>query len=92
MFKNLKKQLIDRGEIYFRVKIHPGTPRSCFKSVLEDGGELIYKLDIAAPPVQGKANQALISFLAKEFSVDKNNVKIINGAGARNKLVKVQNK
>lgn len=38
---------------------------------------------IAAPPVEGKANEALIAFLAKNLSIPKSACKLISGAGSR---------
>ena len=45
------------------------------------------KLAITAPPVAGKANQHLIKFLAKQFSVAKSKVEITHGATNRHKKV-----
>ena len=59
------------------------------KQVLADKDGDIIKIDIPAPAVRGKANQALINFLAGEFEVNKKNVRIISGAGDRLKLVKI---
>lgn len=47
------------------------------------------KIDVAILPIKGRANQELIEFLAKEFEVRKNNVKIIKGVGEKNKLIKI---
>ncbi len=38
-------------------------------------------------PIDGQANQQLISFLAKQFSVPKNRIEIIKGLQSRNKVV-----
>lgn len=77
------------GEIYLRVKIRSGAGATAVKQVLADSGGEIIKIDIAAPAVKGKANLELIKFLAREFAVAKNNVKIISGAGDKLKLAKI---
>ncbi|OGF27617.1 hypothetical protein A2331_04345 [Candidatus Falkowbacteria bacterium RIFOXYB2_FULL_34_18] len=96
MLKNFKDQLNKAGEVYLKIKVHPGAPISCVKDIIIDKDDCvnneIIKLNINALPTRGKANQELIKFLSKEFSVDKNNVKIISGAGSRIKLIKVNNK
>jgi uncharacterized protein len=72
---------------YIKVKVIPGAPRTEIKDMMADG---TIKIAIAAAPEKGKANQALIEFLAEEFGVRKNNIVIISGAGARIKLVKIK--
>jgi uncharacterized protein (TIGR00251 family) len=51
-----------------------------------DGAVLIR---IAAPPVDGKANAALITFVAKTVGVPKSEVMIIRGETSRNKVIRV---
>jgi len=43
------------------------------------------KLAITAPPVDGKANKAVISFLANFFSLSKSDVVIQSGQQSRHK-------
>ena len=45
------------------------------------------KIRVAAPPVDGKANGALLAFLAKRLSVAPSTLAIQSGAGGRHKLV-----
>jgi len=47
------------------------------------------KIAVAAVPEKGRANRALVEFLAEEYSVHKNDIKIISGASDRIKLVKI---
>lgn len=86
MLELYKQQLKNKGELYLRIKARPGAVRTTVIEVMDD--ETI-KIDIAAPPIKGKANQELIRFLAKEFAVLKNNVKIISGGSGRVKLVRL---
>jgi len=46
-----------------------------------------YKARIQCPPVDGKANDALIMLLSKELGVAKNSIEIIKGKTSRNKTV-----
>lgn len=48
------------------------------------------KLRISAPPVDGKANEHLMTFLAKAFGVRRNAVELISGANGRRKRVRVR--
>lgn len=45
------------------------------------------KLKIGAPPIDGKANQAVIDFFAKLLNLTKNNIAIVSGEKSRNKRV-----
>jgi len=49
------------------------------------------KIRIAAPPVDGKANQELVKFLAKIFAVSKSRITLLQGATGREKRFKIQN-
>ncbi len=44
---------------------------------------------ISAPPVDGKANEALIKFLAKELDCAPSEIEIVRGQGSRNKVVEI---
>jgi len=48
-----------------------------------------YRLRLAAPPVDGKANDACERFLAQFFGVSPSNVRIVNGTSGRTKIVEV---
>lgn len=86
MLSKTIKQFNAKGEVYLRVKIHPGAAKNEIKGMLDDG---TIKISIAAPPEKNKANIALLKLLAKVFTTDKNNVKIISGFTERVKLIKI---
>jgi hypothetical protein len=48
-----------------------------------------YKIKIAAPPVDGQANQGLIAFLAKKLGIAKSRVKIVSGEKSKQKKIKI---
>lgn len=66
--------------------MQPGAKRSEFAG---RHGERI-KLRLAAPPVEGKANAALIEFLAEYFGVPRRNVTIVSGVKSRAKRVAIE--
>ena len=88
MLSKYKKQLASKNELYLRIKVSPGSPKTLIKTVLDDG---TIKIDVAAMPVKGEANRELIKFLARELDVAKNNIAIISGAKNRIKLIKIIN-
>jgi uncharacterized protein (TIGR00251 family) len=83
-----KKQLADTGELYLTVRARPGAAKTQIKSLMDDES---FKIDIAAPPEKGKANEELIKFLAKEFNLNKSEVVILSGKADKLKLLKLKN-
>jgi len=55
---------------------------------LPDGN---FKVKLKAPPVDGKANEALVEFLSEEWGVTKSNIRIVKGEKGRNKIVEISN-
>lgn len=54
-----------------------------------DLGETVLKVMVTAVPEAGKANEALIKLLAKEWGVAKSSISLVAGATDRNKIVHV---
>jgi uncharacterized protein (TIGR00251 family) len=48
-----------------------------------------WKLYLTAPPVEGRANRALVEYLAKALGIARARVRILSGANARHKLVAI---
>ena len=69
----------------FRVRVQPGASKNEIVGVQEDA----LKIRINAPPVKGKANKALIDFLAEKLGVKKSEVEIISGHTSKIKKIKV---
>lgn len=56
---------------------------------MDGGGRPYLKVRVAAPPVEGAANAALIAFLAKVLGVPRSSLTLVSGAGARLKLIDI---
>jgi uncharacterized protein len=52
--------------------------------------EQAYRLQLAAPPVDGKANEACVAFLAEVAGVAKSRVRIVTGLTSRMKVVEIE--
>lgn len=65
--------------------IQPGAKRS--ECVGEHGSAL--KIRLAAPPVDGKANEALLQFIGEKLGIPKRQIELISGATSRAKRVRV---
>jgi uncharacterized protein (TIGR00251 family) len=65
--------------------VQPGAKRT--EAAGRHGGRV--KIRLAAPPVDGAANDELVRFVAEAFGVPKRNVEIVSGATSRQKRVRV---
>lgn len=75
---------VARG-LRFDVRVQPRASRSEISGV-HDGA---LRVRLAAPPVDGAANEALIELLADLLHVAKRDVRIVAGATSRRKVVEV---
>ena len=69
----------------FQVKVHPRARKNAITGVV---GEAL-KLALTAPPVEGRANEACIAFLAEFLNVPRSSVTIAAGDTCRRKLIRV---
>jgi uncharacterized protein (TIGR00251 family) len=69
-----------------RVRVVPGARATELAGV--DGGVL--RVRVAAPPVEGKANRALLAFLAARLGVRPRALRVLVGEHARDKVVLVE--
>lgn len=67
------------------VKVIPGARKNLYKE--EAAGVKIY---LTAPPVEGRANEALCDFLAEHFDVRVSAIEIIKGLKSRNKVINIK--
>jgi len=75
----------DSAGVTFAVRVVPRASRSELAG-LHDGA---LRIRVAAPPVEGAANQELVSFLAKRFKVSKAAVTLVSGSNSRNKIIRI---
>ena len=86
MLDKYKNKLANKKEVYFKVRISPGSSKTGFLKTMTDG---TIKIALTAPPEKGLANRELIKFLANELEVRKYQVKIVGGSTEKNKLIKI---
>lgn len=72
-------------EYLVKVRVQPGSRRNTLEHTA-DG----YKVHLTAPPVEGKANKALIAYLARCWNLRKSAISIKRGEKSRNKLLAIQ--
>lgn len=74
-----------KAGLTFGVKVAPRASRDEVVGV--EAGEL--KVRLAAPPVEGAANAALVDFLARRLGLSKAQVTLMRGEASRHKIVAV---
>ena len=72
-------------EIILNLHIQPNAKKS---GVAGEFGDSL-KIRLAAPPVDGKANAALIAFLSRELNLPKSAFEIVSGETSRQKRLKI---
>jgi uncharacterized protein (TIGR00251 family) len=68
------------------VKAHPRAKRTAIRGSFGEA----YKLDLAAPPVDGKANEECVRYFAELAGVPRSSVTIVQGASGRMKVVEIE--
>ncbi len=73
------------GGFILTLHVQPGAKRT---EVVGLHGEAL-KIKLAAPPVEGKANEALFRFLADRFGVPLRNIELRQGEQSRHKVIAI---
>jgi len=73
------------NEIILKVYLQPKSSRNEIVGPYRDG----IKVRVTAAPVEGRANEALLRFLAKEFGVTPSSIEIVKGHRSREKIIRV---
>lgn len=74
-----------RGVVHLAVHARPGAKRNAVVG-LHDGA---LKLAVSAPPVDGKANDAITSFIAESMRLPGRNVAVVSGQTSRRKVLSI---
>lgn len=72
--------------VVLSVRAQPGARKTAIVGVYGEGEAAQLKIAVQAPPVEGRANEALIAFLAETFSVPRAKVELISGELSRSKV------
>jgi uncharacterized protein len=73
------------GSVTIAVRIQPRASKNGV-SRMEDGS---LKIRLTAPPVDGAANEALVTYLSKALAVSKASIEIVSGHTSREKRIKI---
>jgi len=68
------------------VRAQPGAKKTAIVGVYGEGAAAQLKIAVKAPPVEGRANEALIAFLAGLLDVARRDVVLVSGESSRSKV------
>lgn len=77
----------DGDDLVLELRVQPRASRSEFAGTFGDR----LRIRLQAPPVDGRANAALVEFLAGAFGVSRSQVEIERGLAGRDKRVRIRN-
>ncbi len=72
-------------ETFIKVYLQPKSSKNEVVGPYRDG----IKVKVTAPPAEGKANEALIRILAKEYGIPPSRIEIVKGFHSREKTLKI---
>ena len=75
------------GGARLRVRVTPRARQTGMAGIVEANGKPALAIRLAAPPVDGAANKALLAFLADWLRLPKSSLRIVAGDTSRVKLV-----
>jgi uncharacterized protein len=70
------------------IRVHPGAKRNAITGI-HDGA---LKISLTTPPTDGRANEALIGFLAEQLRISRARVTLLTGAASRSKTLRIEGK
>lgn len=73
------------GGVTLAVRAQPGAKKTAIVGIYGEGNAPQLKIAVQAPPVEGRANEALVAFLAELFQIPKRSVELANGNLSRSK-------
>ena len=68
------------------VRAQPGAKKTAVVGVYGEGAAAQVKIAVQAPPIEGRANEALVSFLAATFDIPRARVELVTGELSRSKV------
>lgn len=68
------------------VRAQPGAKKTAIRGLYGEGASAQLKIAVQVPPTEGRANDALIEFLARTFCISRSSVALTSGGTNRSKV------
>jgi uncharacterized protein len=76
---------VSTSTVRLNLRVAPGAKRTAIVGPHGNG----WKVSVAAPPERGRANDELVSLLARELDLARRDVRVVAGLGGRDKVVEL---
>lgn len=77
------------GGVMLAVRAQPGAKKTAITGIYGDGAAARLKIAVQAPPLEGRANAALIEFLAEVFALPRAAIELAGGESSRSKVFRL---
>ena len=78
------------GHFLLYIKVTPNSSKNKIgEKIVDEKGQEYLKINVAAVPEDGKANDEVIKFLAKTLKISKSKIEILRGETSRMKVVRI---
>jgi uncharacterized protein (TIGR00251 family) len=77
------------GGARLRIRVTPRAKRTALAGIVAVDGRPTLAIRLAAPPVDGAANKALLAYLSRQLHVPKSRLRIVAGETSRLKIVAI---
>ncbi len=77
------------GGLLLAVHLTPKSAKDMLGEIVDGAAGVELKVKVRAVPDKGKANQALVKLLGKQFRWPKSSIEVIKGQQSRHKIVKI---
>ncbi|MFC1903676.1 DUF167 domain-containing protein [Chloroflexota bacterium] len=72
-------------QVKITLRVHPNAARN----EITDFTNEVLQIKVAAPPIKGKANKELLTFLSRKLGVSKSDLEIIKGNTSQHKVIAI---
>lgn len=77
------------GDVILDVQVIPNAAKTQIDGLYGEPGQLALKLRLNAPPVDGKANEALVKWLAEQLGISRKSLEVVRGQTVRRKQLRL---
>ena len=75
-----------KGGVTLAVRAQPGAKKTAITGGYGEGASAQLKIAVQAPPIEGRASEAIIAFLAEKLRIPKSAVELVSGELSRSKV------
>jgi uncharacterized protein (TIGR00251 family) len=77
---------VAKGGVTLAVRAQPGAKKTAVVGMYGEGAAAQLKIAVQAPPIEGRANWALVAYLAELFGLPRSSVELVSGELSRSKV------